>query len=102
LATVIQWFFDANLGVRCFFIISGFLITLLMIQEDERRGTVLLGRFYIRRGFRILPVFLAFLLVLAALQALTPFEMPARKWVVQLTFTSNYFVTTQVKMRAKK
>jgi peptidoglycan/LPS O-acetylase OafA/YrhL len=85
-----KWVYDGNLGVRCFFLISGLLITWLMLQEHERRGQVDLGHFYIRRAFRILPVYLAFVLVLFMLQFFTSLTMTASMWATTLTFTSNY------------
>ncbi|MEU4556386.1 acyltransferase family protein [Micromonospora violae] len=54
-------------GVQLFFVLSGFLITTLMLREEESRGRVSLRSFYIRRIFRILPVYLV---VLAATYAL--------------------------------
>src|SRR5689334_14518048 len=51
-----------NLGVRTFFVISGFLITGLLAAEREKTGRVNLSAFYIRRALRILPAFFVFLL----------------------------------------
>jgi peptidoglycan/LPS O-acetylase OafA/YrhL len=42
-------------GVDVFFVLSGFLITGLLLAEAERRGRVSLGGFYARRARRILP-----------------------------------------------
>jgi peptidoglycan/LPS O-acetylase OafA/YrhL len=56
----------ANLGVRIFFVISGFLITLLMLDELDATGTVSLKLFYLRRLLRILPacyVYILFVLI---------------------------------------
>jgi peptidoglycan/LPS O-acetylase OafA/YrhL len=44
-----------NIGVRIFFVISGFLITTLLVREYEKTGKISLKDFYIRRAFRILP-----------------------------------------------
>lgn len=55
----------ANLGVRVFFVISGYLITLLLIREIEKTGTVSLKQFYSRRAFRILPAAYSFVVVVA-------------------------------------
>lgn len=55
------------LGVFVFFVLSGYLITNLLLREYERTGTVSLRNFYIRRAFRIFPaafVFLAFVIPL--------------------------------------
>jgi peptidoglycan/LPS O-acetylase OafA/YrhL len=54
-------------GVQIFFAISGFIIT--RMQFDERRidGRVRLGAFYVRRFFRIIPAYWAYLLVIVVL-----------------------------------
>jgi len=85
-----RWLFDGELGVRFFFIISGFLITWLLVLENERLGRVHLKQFYIRRALRILPVCFVFLFVLACLQAVTPYGQGWAAWVGNLTFTTNF------------
>ncbi|MDQ4128871.1 MAG: acyltransferase [Actinomycetota bacterium] len=55
-------------GVDVFFVISGFLITGLLVRELEKTGTVSLARFYSRRAKRLLPltvVVLAFVVTLS-------------------------------------
>jgi peptidoglycan/LPS O-acetylase OafA/YrhL len=47
----LQWVSEA--GVRTFFVISGFLITTLLLREREKTGKISLRDFYIRRAFRI-------------------------------------------------
>jgi peptidoglycan/LPS O-acetylase OafA/YrhL len=54
------------IGVQVFFVLSGFLITTLMLREESKAGRVKLGEFYLRRAFRILPVYLLVLFVTAA------------------------------------
>jgi peptidoglycan/LPS O-acetylase OafA/YrhL len=54
-------------GVKVFFVISGFLITKLLLNEERRHGSVSIKEFYIRRAFRIWPVAYAYLLVVALL-----------------------------------
>src|SRR6516225_7637364 len=80
-----------NLGVRVFFVISGFLITLLMLDEIEATGTVSLKLFYLRRILRILPACYAYILfVLIAyrlgLAALSPGDL-----FHAVTYTMNYY-----------
>ena len=94
LLPVFTWLFDGSLGVRFFFVISGFLITWLMLIEGRRNGTVNLKHFYIRRALRILPVYAAFLLALLALQMFTTFHLDARSWIGNLTFTANIVGTS--------
>ena len=54
-------------GVDVFFVISGFLITDLLLQEEARNGRISISRFYARRVRRILPA--ATLVVLATVFA---------------------------------
>lgn len=42
-------------GVILFFVLSGYLITRLLVAERDRTGRVSLGRFYLRRALRLLP-----------------------------------------------
>ncbi|HVU75060.1 MAG TPA: acyltransferase [Mycobacteriales bacterium] len=56
------------LGVDVFFVLSGYLITTLLLRELARRGRVSLGRFWIRRAVRLWPP-LAVLLLLCAFDA---------------------------------
>ena len=88
---VINWLFDGNLGVRFFFVISGFLITHLLYQENQRTGGVSLRSFYIRRALRILPVYFVFLFVVFVLQFVTSWYQPSITWIGNLTFTTNFF-----------
>jgi peptidoglycan/LPS O-acetylase OafA/YrhL len=50
------WIRGAN-GVTVFFVLSGYLITTLALREEAVRGTIDLGAFYLRRTFRILPMY---------------------------------------------
>jgi peptidoglycan/LPS O-acetylase OafA/YrhL len=57
-------------GVQLFFVLSGFLITTLMLREERGSGRISLKEFYLRRSFRILPVYFVILLVTAVGSAL--------------------------------
>lgn len=52
-------------GVQMFFVLSGFLITYLLLAEKESTGRISLRDFYIRRGLRIWPLYYAVLAVYA-------------------------------------
>lgn len=90
LPVIIDWLLEGDLGVRCFLIISGLLITWLLIAEEGHTGRVNLKHFYLRRAFRILPVCCAFLLVVLVLQVFTSFSQPLAVWLANLTFTTNF------------
>jgi peptidoglycan/LPS O-acetylase OafA/YrhL len=50
--------FHGATGVSIFFVLSGFLITMLLLREQQRSGRISLSAFYTRRLFRIAPLFL--------------------------------------------
>ncbi len=50
-------------GVELFFVLSGFLITSLLMEEWRGRDRISLSRFYLRRGLRLLPALWFFLIV---------------------------------------
>ncbi len=57
-------FMNGGLGVLIFFVISGFLITWLLLKEEDRWGRVSLKLFYLRRTLRIFPAFYAYWLLI--------------------------------------
>ena len=50
-------------GVTMFFVISGFLITYLLLNEQERSQTVSIPKFYMRRILRIWPIYYAYMAI---------------------------------------
>ena len=54
---------DGFLGVDLFFVLSGFLITSILLGEQASRGRISLRRFYVRRALRLVPALLVFLVV---------------------------------------
>ncbi len=88
----LHYLFDGHLGVRFFFVISGLLITWLMLGEERKAGEVNLKNFYARRALRILPVYGAFLMVMALIQWFTPCDHSVGNWIANLTFTRNFYL----------
>jgi peptidoglycan/LPS O-acetylase OafA/YrhL len=54
-------------GVQIFFVISGYLITTLLLREFRKTNAISLKRFYARRALRIFPPFYAYLALLGVL-----------------------------------
>jgi peptidoglycan/LPS O-acetylase OafA/YrhL len=83
-----------DLGVSAFFVLSGFLITWLLLKEYRASGDVSLRRFYLRRVLRIFPAYYAFLAFSFALDfALGDRWRPQLAWSA-VTYTVNYFNAT--------
>jgi len=61
-------FSDGRLGVNIFFVISGYLITKLLIIEKQITGRINLKYFFRRRVLRIFPVFYLYIIVLIVLK----------------------------------
>lgn len=78
------------LGVQTFFVISGFLITHLLLKELNATGAVNLKRFYFRRALRIFPPFYVYMAVVLALTLAGWEAGRLRAFVVAATYTSNY------------
>ncbi|HEY2896813.1 MAG TPA: acyltransferase, partial [Gemmatimonadaceae bacterium] len=72
-------------GVDLFFVLSGFLIGRQLWKEQLRTGTINVGRFITRRGFRIWPLYFFIALLSPALDGKSSY-----KWA-DWAFLSNYF-----------
>ena len=67
----ISWASGGFLGVDAFFVLSGFLITTLLVREWRSRGTVSLSQFWLRRARRLLPALMFMLFVVGVYAAFT-------------------------------
>lgn len=82
----------AGLGVDLFFVLSGFLITALLLEEWSREGRISIRGFYVRRARRLLPGALTVLgaWCLYALASGVRPEQVGRTVGAVLTYTTNY------------
>ena len=76
-------------GVDVFFVISGFLITSLMLREHDRQGRISLAGFYRRRSLRIFPAYFFFLFFVFVLSHFGWLPMNNHAWPYLLTYTYN-------------
>jgi len=88
---------DGGLGVSMFFVLSGFLITYLLITEYELRGKISVKSFYIRRMLRIWPLYFLIVafsfLLYPSLKSLIGMNHPLGSNIFyHLTFLSNFDV----------
>ena len=82
-----------GLGVTIFFFLSGYLITTLLIDEYERSGRIDIGKFYLRRMFRLFPPLLFTLFIAYSLVVLGLLD-GGISWsgvLAQLLYFANYY-----------
>jgi len=82
-------------GVPVFFLLSAFLITELLLREQERTGRVHVGAFYVRRILRIWPLYFLTFYGLALLNRFVPgtgADNPVA-WLAFSLFSGNWYVT---------
>jgi len=82
---------SGGLGVLVFFVLSGFLITWLLLKEHDRTDRVSIPRFYARRALRIFPAFQAYwvLVLLLSLARAKPIDWPQA--AASFFYVNNYF-----------
>jgi len=82
--------YSSALGVVFFFVLSGFLITYLLLKEKESNKTIQIGKFYLRRAFRIWPLYyLIFILGFFVLPNLELFAVPGQDVFFNQNFWGN-------------
>ena len=65
-----SWLRGGFLGVEVFFVISGYLITMLLLSEHRRTGEIGVRHFWFRRARRLLPAVFALLVVVTLVSVL--------------------------------
>jgi peptidoglycan/LPS O-acetylase OafA/YrhL len=82
------------LGVDIFFVLSGFLITGILLEERERRGAIGLKNFWFRRARRLLPALFVSLLLASLFAHLNPMQRAAVRSdaIFSLLYIQNWHV----------
>jgi peptidoglycan/LPS O-acetylase OafA/YrhL len=83
-------FGNGTLGVSIFFVISGFLITGLLLREEHATGRISLRQFFARRVFRILPAYYCYALFVAVIWASGVVALGPKAYLAAVTFTWDY------------
>src|SRR5690606_11080924 len=86
----LETFVYAQLGVKIFFVLSGFLITTLLIKEYQKNGRISLKAFYIRRLLRIFPVFYLYLFVLLLVNYLLQLNLSWQNFAGAALYLNNF------------
>jgi peptidoglycan/LPS O-acetylase OafA/YrhL len=86
-----KWFAPlGGLGVRVFFVISGFLITSLLVRELATHNRINLAKFYFRRTLRIFPPYYFYVAAIFIAVAIGWIQLPPGDMLHALTYTVNY------------
>ena len=82
--------YSSALGVVFFFVLSGFLITFLLLKEKKQNNSIAIKKFYLRRALRIWPLYyLIFILGFFILPYLDFFAVPGQDIFFQQNFWGN-------------
>src|SRR5262249_45088549 len=88
---VADWFRQyGSLGVDLFFVLSGFLVSGLLFREYLSRGRADVGRFLIRRGFKIYPAFYVFIALTVVLRIRLGDSLTLPQILSEALFVQNY------------
>jgi peptidoglycan/LPS O-acetylase OafA/YrhL len=83
----------SEFGVRVFFVISGYLITSILLKEFQTTGTISLSRFYIRRTLRLFPASYFLIVVVACLAAKHWLKLEHWDLLFAATYTMDFYNT---------
>ncbi|MFC5696510.1 acyltransferase family protein [Pseudomonas sp. GCM10022186] len=87
--TTIRTIFSAHAGVSMFFVLSGFLITLLLLNERNSNGQISIRNFIIRRAIRIFPLYYLSIFFLYVMHSIGATEIKDCTFLYALTYTVN-------------
>lgn len=81
-----------TIGVRLFFLLSGFLITRILQSELQKTGSINFRKFFIRRLLRIFPCFYFFILTLFLLSEIKVIDVDGTALLFALLYIQNFVV----------
>jgi peptidoglycan/LPS O-acetylase OafA/YrhL len=92
-----SWLPGGFLGVDVFFVVSGFLITTLLLRERERTGRIALSQFWVRRARRLLPALVLCVVTSVLIARAVSSDLlvdVGRQMLGALTFSTNWIEIT--------
>jgi peptidoglycan/LPS O-acetylase OafA/YrhL len=79
------------IGVDVFFVISGYLITSLLLRERDMTGDISVSRFYLRRALRLYPALLVLVLVVTPIAVVDHIGWPVLDGLAALAYVTNFW-----------
>lgn len=92
-----SWLPGGFLGVDVFFVVSGFLITTLLLREQQRTGRIALSQFWVRRARRLLPALVLCVVTSVLIARAVSQDLlvdVGRQMLGALTFSTNWIEIT--------
>jgi len=83
-----------SLGVKIFFVLSGFLITTLLIKEKIKFSEVNIKNFFIRRSLRIVPVLYLYIVVIYLINLVLHLNLQIIHFLGPIFYVSNFLIPT--------
>ena len=85
------WHTGGWVGVDLFFVLSGYLVAGLLFREYLRHGEVRVGRFLIRRAFKLYPAFWVMIAFTVGILIAHGQPFPTAGFLAEMLFVQNYF-----------
>ena len=86
----LTWRRGGWVGVDLFFVLSGFLVSALLFTEYKSRGNLGVGRFYLRRAWRIYPPFIVLIAASVIIWLGQGWQVPSVSLASELFFLQSY------------
>ncbi|HYV34423.1 MAG TPA: acyltransferase [Gemmataceae bacterium] len=88
----LMWVQGGWVGVDLFFVLSGFLVSGLLFTEYKARGSLGIGRFYTRRGWKIYPPFYVLIATTVIVSLAQGESIPPERLWPELLFLQSYWI----------
>ena len=85
-----KYFEFGNSGVQLFFVISGFLITGLLLKEQAEAGIIQVKSFFMKRFLKIIPSYVIYLLTIVILSFFTITTLDKKNFLTAFLFISDF------------
>jgi peptidoglycan/LPS O-acetylase OafA/YrhL len=79
------------IGVDVFFVISGYLITALLLREYHETGKIALGQFYLRRALRLYPALLVMVVLIMPIASMDHIGEPVLDGLAALSYVTDFW-----------
>ncbi|RZK48300.1 MAG: acyltransferase [Pedobacter sp.] len=87
---ILKYIFISNFGVKIFFVLSGFLITTLLIKESNNTGKIHVKKFLIRRFLKLIPLLYLYISIIILINYALKLDLHYNNILLPILFFTNY------------